>query len=322
MTALRFSFAVTVCVLPSWAFAQGDLGFLLSPQPDQGAIELKHDIHAFGTEDIEGTGESLGLTEYELGLRVPVWHAAGQTLFAGVKVYGLDLDTEGLLAPGIALPSDLYDVSIGLGYLRKLERGWTVAGTLRLGSASDELFDSSDEVYLQGTGLLSMPDGRNAWILAVHTDTRHDWPVYPGFGYQWQFERGRYLVLGLPFLAAGGGITEHLSFEASYFPIDQVRAALRYEAAERITPYLAFTWDSHYFSRADRAADDDRLEFEDKRVAAGVVFDIGEHVQLDVEAGYAFDRWFGEAEDRDERQDDSVDLHDAAFIGGALRVRF
>lgn len=322
MTSHRFPLVAIVVLLPAMAFAQGDLGFLLAPQPDQAAIELKHDIHAFGTEDIEDTGESLGLTEYELGLRVPVWHAEEQVLFAGANVYGLDLDTNGLLAPGIALPSDLYDVAVGLGYLRELDRGWTVAGTLRLGSASDELFDSSDEMYVQGTGLLRIPDGRNAWILAFHADTRHDWPVYPGFGYQWQFESGRYLVLGVPFLVAGGPITERLRFEAAYFPIDTVRAALRYEVTETITPYLTFNWDSHYFARADRHDDDDRLEFEDKRIAAGVAFDLGEHVRLDIEAGYAFDRWFGEAEDRDDREDDSVDIEDAAFIGGALRLAF
>ncbi|MFP4502039.1 MAG: hypothetical protein ACLFTT_13640 [Candidatus Hydrogenedentota bacterium] len=322
MSLLRISLGLAFLLPSTMAFAQGDLGVLIDPQPEKAAIRLQQDLHVFSTEDIKDTGESLGLTEYELDLRVPVWHAEGQVLFAGASVYGLDLDTDGLLAPGIALPSDLYDVSAGLGYLRELDRGWTVAGTLRVGSASDELFDSSDEIYLQGTGLLRIPDGRNAWILAFHADTRHDWPVYPGVGYQWQFESGRYLVLGLPFLVAGGPITDRLRFETSYFPIDNVRAALRYEATENITPYLTFAWNSHYFVRAGRDDDDDRLEFEDKRIAAGVAFDLGEHVRFDIEAGYAFDRWFGEGDDRSDRDDDSIDLDDAGYLGGSLRLAF
>ncbi len=321
MRLLRFVLTISCLLTLNAAFAQADLGTLFAPRPKDLETELQLNLRVFGTGEISDTSDSLGLDEYELRFRVPVHEDERQTLSAGVAVYGLHLDMDGLLAPGIGLPSDLYDVSASLAYRRELDRGWTLGCNLQFGSASAKVFDSSDGLYLRATGLLRIPNERNAWLVLLHADTRFEWPVFPGFGYQWRFERGHYLALGLPFLATGVSLTERLHFEAAYFPINNVRAALRYKMTDSTTPYLAFSWNSHYFKRADHDADE-HLEFEDKRIAAGVAFNLGKHARLDFEAGYAFDRSLDEYEDWDHRDKDKIDLEDAGFLGASFRSRF
>jgi len=317
----RHVLLVSFLIVSAAASAQGDLGSLFTARPGEARVELQTHAGVFSSGDVSGTDETLGLAEYGLGLRVPVLQDERQVLQLDLDVYDLALD-DGLFAHGMRLPDDLGDVSAGVTYRRELDRGWTVGGTLRLGSASDELFGDADGAYLRGTGFLRIPDEDNAWLVLINADTRREWPVFPGVGYQWRFETGHYLALGLPFLATGGPITERLRFEASYFPLRNVRTALRYAVNDRVAPYLAFTWDTHYFALDDVDGEFDHLRFEDKRLAAGVALSLTERAQLDLEAGYAFGRRFSADDDWDFNNDTDIDLEDVGFLRASLQWRF
>jgi len=315
---LVFSFVL----LSAAAIAQGDLGSLFMPRPAEAQTQLYTTLRVFSTEDASRTDASLGLTEYDLGISIPVMDGPRGTLRVGLDVYGLDLDDDRSRWRRAHFPSGLQDVSASLTYSGQLDRGWGIGGSLRVGSASDDLFEDNDGLYLRGTAFLRIPDEQNAWLVLLHGDTRRDWPVFPGFGYHWNFESGHHLVLGLPFFGAGGPLSQRLRFEATYFPIRNVHTALRYAMTSNVTPYLAFNWGTHQFRLSDDENDADHLRFEDKRIAAGVAVALGEHVHLDVEAGYAFGRRFSVDDDWNFDGHRSTNLEDVGFLGTSLRLRF
>ena len=66
---------------------------------------------------------------------------------------------------GGRFPSELWDAIAGLSYRHKFDNGWIGGLAVTGGSASDEPFNSLDEVYVRAVAMLRVPQGeRNAWI--------------------------------------------------------------------------------------------------------------------------------------------------------------
>jgi hypothetical protein len=63
------------------------------------------------------------------------------------------------------------------------------------------------------------------------------------------------------------------------------------------------------------------MSFE-QRVIGGVRWGIWRHVTLDMNAGYAFGRYFAEGQNQGGDLHDRVDVQPGAFLGISLRGRF
>ncbi len=80
------------------------------------------------------------------------------------------------------------------------------------------------------------------------------------------------------------------------------------------------TTESHFL--ADRLDREDRFFTFEQRVFAGVRWDVLRHATLDVNAGYAFGRRFGEGRNQGGALNDKIDLEPGAFLGVSFRIRF
>src|SRR6266511_3479123 len=85
--------------------------------------------------------------------------------------------------------------------------------------------------------------------------------------------------------------------------------------------YAGFDWDHDKYYRADRDDKDDKIFYYEKRLTAGVRFDL-RHVGFEVYGGWAFDRFYFEGDRYGNRHDNRIDVDDGPFIVGKVSVRF
>lgn len=86
--------------------------------------------------------------------------------------------------------------------------------------------------------------------------------------------------------------------------------------------YVGFDWANQRYLPHSRAARDDRLFYYEKRLTAGLRWEIGTHGYLDVFGGYAFDRMFFEAHRYEGRDRHRLDIADGPFFGIQVGLRF
>jgi hypothetical protein len=210
----------------------------------------------------------------------------------------------GLNAPvqipdGPAVPQSLWSEETGVRYARQMEAGRAWGVSAIVGYESDVLFNSIHETSLSLTLDAKVPSGdRNAWLFFLnYSNNRYflnNVPV-PGVAYQFQTESGdlRGLV-GIPFAALfwtpaplwDGRLTV---FGPRRLNID---GGCRVDGAVRL--HGGFDWGGQTWLRAERSNDDDQLQFERKRLYAGVATPLPGRLLLDLTGGRQFDQEFYE----------------------------
>ena len=192
--------------------------------------------------------------------------------------------------------------SLGLAYIHKFDNGWTGGGLISVGSASDKPFNSIREMNLNIAAFLRVPafDERDFWLFSLFYSPGGllNFPI-PGIAYQLNYSEQFRITIGLPF-AVMWKPTLDWTFNASYIPLTNIRANLDYR----------YTDDLHFF-----------LSFE-QRVFGGLKYSLFEAATLDLFAGYAFGRHFGEGRNQGATLHDRVDVGAGAFLGAALRIKF
>ncbi len=202
-------------------------------------------------------------------------------------------------------------------------------GSLGIGYVLDTVFDFFDEPYAQGTAFLRIPRREDtAWIFYLDAHSQRQYPVVPGFGYQFKMGDKAWAILGMPVVAAGGNITERTEFSLNYTLFFGGHAEIAYHPVNPLKTFVAFDWDQQHFTLDDRDGWDDRLVFDQKRVKVGVEYEMktGKEDQVSVplglNVGYAFDRSISEGSDRHERHRTELDIGDAWFVGASVGLRW
>jgi hypothetical protein len=113
-----------------------------------------------------------------------------------------------------------------------------------------------------------------------------------------------------------------LSINASYFPARNVRANANIRIYGPCSAFVAFAWRNQRYFRDDRDDRDDRLFYYEKRISGGLRFDIIRQLSLKLEAGWAFDRFYFEAEKYEDRGDNRIDVDDGLLGTAMISVRF
>jgi hypothetical protein len=316
---------VAMCALGALpAFAQNDYVLWLTPKISDFDLIAEAGGRYYGSADVEDRRDEFGLMKHDFRLRVPLRRTESSEWLLGSDLSRYDVDGAPRLRRSLDdVPGELYDVNVGLTYRRITPEEWIVGGNLKIGSDSDEPFNSEDEMYLKGMGFLSIPHLEyTAWLVLLHVNSHSDFPVMPAIGYRFPLSKSMFAAAGFPFVAVGGDLTEKVGLQLSFFPMHEVSAKMSYRPAERLTTFAAFDWESDFFSRAARRDSDDRLEFEEKRLEIGAAYSLNEAWLLKVNGGYAFDRSYAEGDDRDELRDRELGIDDTWFGGLSVSARF
>jgi hypothetical protein len=163
---------------------------------------------------------------------------------------------------------------------------------------------------------------RDAWLFSIMYSPvgNLNFPI-PGLAYVWNPDDCLRVQIGLPFSIMWRP-TEDLTFDFSYVPLTNINARATYKWAARLSSYAGYEFYNESYFLADRVDRRDRFMGFEQRLIAGVRWDLWSNAALDVNAGYAFDRWFAEGRNQGGDFHDRVDVASGAFLGAALRVRF
>jgi hypothetical protein len=266
-----------------------------------------------------------GLLRQSLSGALPVWRSAGDlvTLSAGVRETMFFTDAV-LPDSHRPFPSDLWNVTLGTTYLHKFDDGWLAGGAVSFGSASDKPFYGSDTLTAGFMSFLQVPvwDNRDAWrfSLAYSPVGNLNFPI-PGVAYLWNPTETFHACIGLPF-ALMWRPEEDLTFVVSYMPIVTVNARVTYRLAGKLFVYGGFESAQESYLLADRVDVKDRFLGFEKRVLAGIRWDVGQFAAVELSAGYAFDRYYGTGVNEVQNLQDEVNIAPGAFVSARFQVHF
>ena len=144
----------------------------------------------------------------------------------------------------------------------------------------------------------------------------------PGVGYWYEPSDQARLVVGIPFAFLNLRPTKEVSFSFSYFIVRSVRARVTYSPLGFLRLYGNFEWRNESYYRAERQDDKDRLFYYEKALSGGIQVSVHRQVSLDLSGGYAFDRFYFEGRDYEDRDQNRVSIGNGPFVALRAGARF
>ena len=325
-TSLLIVVASIACgLVPSAARGQDRMGSWLNPRFGELGITGGYGVDYACRRDVDQPQRGLRIIRHNAWLQAPVFQDEGQEFSLRARAAAWDLDGRLTLPDkGVSVGDHLWDAAVGVTYRWKLDNDWIAGVDAEVGSASDEPFHSVDEWTVRAGGWLSIPAGeRDAWLFMLSYANARDFLPHvplPGVAYSWHATPELHWLIGFPFTRIRWEPLDRLELAGSYFFPRRIHARVGYRILEDVKVYGGYDWDYDRWFRAGRADDDDRLFYYEQRLTAGVRWDVTENVYMDLNGGFAFDRFFFEGEDYDDRCTDRVNVGDGLFAG--LRVGF
>jgi hypothetical protein len=265
------------------------------------------------------------MTRHEFSMPVPLWIGERDILALSTGMEYTRFSTGAILPDSHRpFPDDVWNVQLGLNYLRKGEDGRLYGVVASVGSPSDKPFRSFDEIDLGFVGLLQMParKGRDAWrfMLIYAPSSEVIYPI-PGIAYLWNPSDALHVSIGLP-PALLWRPTDRWTVNLSYLPPAAANARATYRLLDTLFVYGGFETLEESYLLADRDKRRDRFMGFEERLVAGVRWDFWPYLSWETKGGYAFERSYGVGESWFEDLDDKVDIDPTPFLSTGLCLRF
>lgn len=275
---------------------------------------------------VKDQATDIGWFEQRVTFSTPLWQdSRNELLLSGYARYQ-DLDHDAVLPDiGEPLPDELWNVRFGPAYRHRFDNDWIGGGLLLVGSASDKLFDSRDELIVLATTFLRIPHReRNAWLVTLNYTNFNEFlgnAPFPGLAYIYSPSEEFTAVVGVPFSSIRVRPFRRLTINLHWVPVRTVAARLIFEIFRPLRFLAGFDWDNDAYFRAGRSDKDEKLFYYSKRVTAGLRFDL-RHIGFELTGGYAFDRFFFEGERYADNNQNRIDVDDGPFLVGKVDFRF
>jgi hypothetical protein len=277
----------------------------------------------YPSASVSGQGTKLGIVRNHLDVEVPVWSSGADTVSVSLGVDESHFPGEALLSDTLrAFPSDLWKIQAGLQHMHQFSGGSSSVLMFDVESASDKPFHSSRDINYTVGGFYQKPvrHGRDSWTLgALYSPL--GWPNFPIpiVAYNWNPSESFHLSIGLPF-SMNWQPTDKLNFDMSLDP-GGVDALATYRLSDRSRTYGGYQHVSDQYFLSGRVNKDDAFFAVEQRLIVGLRRDVWRGITLDLNAGYAFDRHYGEGDDEQDLHD-RVNLESSAFLGARLIWEF
>lgn len=317
-----------LALLALTAPAAAELSFLdwLNPRKNP-PLSAKFETDGRCKQNADPGSEDMGWMDYDLTASVPVWSNDRQDVTVLGRFRAIDICSDALLPKtGERFPDALYDIQLGGLYRHKFDNGWLAGLKAGFGSRSDEPFATADEWTVDATAFLRIPAGEhNAWVVLLSYDNTRTFLRHaplPGGGYLYSPDRSLTVLAGVPFSMVRWVPVERLTLSAMYGFPRRLHAEAEYELVKDVKVFAAFDWTNMSFLRHGRGDYRNRLAYHEKRLGGGVRWRISEQVSLEAAAGAAFDRFWYEAKEYDDRHGTKIDLDCGPFAKVNVAVRF
>ncbi len=302
------------------AWAQDRFSRWMMPVTGKMKHNLGYQAAFYPDQHVEKQHTDFGFIQNGFSLLVPLKQDSDDELSFSVNTRHKNFNTRALF------PGELWDISFGPTYRHLFAGGLLGGANVSIGSASDEPFHSEEETVVRATGFFRLKSGeRNAWLFFLTYSNNREFlngVPFPGIAY-WYEPSGRLLtVVGIPFISVRARPLDDLTLSFSYFPVRSVSARASYRLFGGLRAYLEFNWRNEQHYLVDRLVDDYRLFYYEKQLSAGLRFAPHRLVAINLSGGYAFDRFYFEGEDYDDRYQDRIDIEDGPFGAFRVDVRF
>ncbi len=273
---------------------------------------------------VANQNEKLWILRSGLSVEAPVWSERNDAISASFSIDHTHFSGSARLPDTKRIfPSDLWNVQAGLQHMHQFSSGSTSMLLLDIGSASDKPFNSAREINYMVGGIFDKPtkNGRDSWRFgALYSPLASlNFPI-PLVAYQWNPTERFHMSIGLPF-SINWQATDKLNLDVSYNP-GGVDGVATYQWSERLRIYGGYQEASDQYYLTDRVDKrEDAFFAVEQRVVIGLRRDFLQNFTLDINAGYAFDRYYGEGEDQQDLHD-RVELEASAFLGARLQWGF
>jgi hypothetical protein len=184
-----------LAIRPAPVDAQPELQMWLNPEMGKQIPRADYRYTFYPERKVEDQDTHFAMTEQQITLFTPLYQDSRDEWAFAAKTLYQDIDTHAQFPKaGGAFPSELWDASAGLSYRHKFDNNWTGGLALTVGSASDEPFNSIDEMYFHLVALVRVPSGeRNSWFFTLIYATDEEvfgqtLPI-PGIAYGWNSPR-------------------------------------------------------------------------------------------------------------------------------------
>jgi hypothetical protein len=314
-------------LLPLSSLAQDDALRWTGGEIGKARPSLNYQFLGYSTEEVASQGKDFKLNEHRLFTHVPFLQSAERDASVYLNLRAQDVGT-GAILPDTreSFPDELWNIRLGGQYRQRFENGWIGGAALGFGSASDKPFASWDEILLDVNLFARIPDGgRNAWLLFLnYSKTREFLPnvPLPGVGYWYEPNDQARLVVGIPFAFLNLRPVKEVSLSFSYFIVRSVRARVTYSPLQSLHLYGNFEWRNESYYRAERQDDKNRLFYYEKQISAGIQVSPNRHASIDLSGGYAFDRFYFEGRDYEDRDQNRVSIGNGPFVALRAGVKF
>jgi hypothetical protein len=314
-------------LLPLSAPAQDEILRWIGGEIGKARPSLNYQFLGYSTEEVASQGKDFKLNEHRLFTLLPFLQSPERDASVYLNLRAQDVETSAILPDTReSFPDELWNLRLGGQYRQRFENGWIGGAALGFGSASDKPFASWDEIFLDLNLFVRIPHGgRNAWLFFLnYSKTREFLPhvPLPGVGYWYEPNDQARLVVGIPFAFLTLRPVKEVSLSLSYFIVRSVRARVTYSPLKSLHLYGNFEWRNESYYRAERQDDKDRLFYYEKQISAGIQVSPGRHVSIDLSAGYAFDRFYFEGRDYEDRDRNRVSIGSGPFLALRAGVNF
>jgi hypothetical protein len=289
-----------------------------------GGNEPGYEITWYPSAAVEGQGnKELSVVKNSFSTEVPVWGNDTDMLTMSFSASNMHFSGAAVL-PNTkrTFPSDLQSLKLGLNHMHQYGNGRSRMLMLDIESSSDKPFQSTREINLTLGGFYTKPtkNGRDSWMYgAIYSP--FGWPNFPIplVAYQWNPSESLSASIGLP-MSLNWKPTDKLKVDLGLNP-SGIDAMTTFQASERLSFYGGYQQVQEQYFLADRVNRKDNFFLLEQHFIMGVRRELWQDVALDVSAGYAFDRHFGEGDDRQDLHD-RVNLDDSAFVKARLAFSF
>jgi hypothetical protein len=281
--------------------------------------EPGYGIAWYPSASVSEQGTKLGIVRNRVGVELPVWSKDADAVMASLSVDDSHFSGEALLPDTRrAFPSDLWNIQGGLKHMHQFSSGSSSVLMFDIGSATDKPFNSWRDMSYTVGGFYRKPvkNGRDAWNLgAIYSPLGPFGFPIPIVSYNWNPSERFHLNIGIPF-SMNWQPTDKLDLDMSLNP-GGVDALATYKLSDRLSAYGGYQDVSDQYFLSGRVEKKDQFFAIEQRFIAGLRRDLGNGLSLDVNAGYAFDRHYGEGDDQQDLRD-RVNLESSAFLGARL----
>lgn len=269
-------------------------------------------------QQVQGQATDLALGGLQANLALPVRIAPdGRWIWLATSGFEyLQIDTAAILPDSqVAVPAELWKLSVGTMHFREFDNGWKAGGLFSVGTASDQPFADLRDLTLTSLAFLDIPNGpRDAWNLSLFYSPTSQLPFpIPGAAYVWRPSERFSANIGVPF-SFRYQPTDAWTLTADYRPLTAVNLRVGRALGNEWSVYARYEIVNETFWLAERTNSQDRLYLFDQRAALGIERSLPAGFKLDLNAAYVFDRSIFQAESFSDSRRDVLNISPGAAI--------